>query len=163
MLQELTAATPQLITAARDQFLLACGLPAGDEGWQQFLELATEMAPHVSQPSLSPLLRRAKETLEPKAALESTLAYVANRPPRLWTDGDTERFTIQAGALGDLFRAERNGHTPDADLTAAQLEQSQRIAANLRRGLPDPTEADPRVLRAALRTLLRELDAHITS
>lgn len=163
MLQELTAATPRLITAARDQFLLACGLPAGDEGWQQFLELATDMAPHVSQPSLSPLLRRAKETPEPKAALESTLAYVANRPPRLWTDGDTERFTIQAGALGDLFRAERNGHAPDADLTAAQMEQSQRIAANLRRGLPDPTEADPRVLRAALRTLLRELDAHITS
>jgi len=161
MLQELTAATPRLITAARDQFLLACGLPAGDEGWQQFLELATDMAPHVSQPSLSPLLRRAKETPEPKAALESTLAYVANRPPRLWTDGDTERFTIQAGALGDLFRAERNGHAPDADLTSAQMEQSQRIAANLRRGLPDPTEADPRVLRAALRTLLRELDAHI--
>lgn len=161
-LQELATATPQMIMAARNQLLLACGLPASDEGWQHFLELAKEMAPYVTQPSLSPLLRRAQEAQAPKMALESTLAYVANRAPRLWTDGDIERFTAQAGALGELFRAERNGHAPDAELTATQREQSRRLAGELRRSLPAPTEADPHVLRAALRTLLRELDAPVT-
>jgi hypothetical protein len=161
-LQELAAATPQMIMSARNQLLLACGLPASDEGWQRFLELATEMAPYVTQPSLSPLLRRAKEAQALKMALESTLAYVANRPPRLWTDGDTERFTAQAGALGELFRAERNGHAADTELTTTQREQSRRLADELRRSLPAPTEADLHVQRAALRALLRELDVPIT-
>jgi hypothetical protein len=160
-LQELAAATPKLITSARDQLLAACGLPTGDEGWQRFMEAATEMAPYVTQPSLSPLLRRAKEAQTPRLALESTLAYVANRPPRLWTDGDTDRFNGQAAALGRLFRIERNGHAPELELTPSQLEQSRQLANELRRRLPTPEQIDPQVLRAALRALLQELDAPV--
>ena len=42
-LQELASIMPKVLADARDQLLLACGLPAGDEGWQQFMQMASEL------------------------------------------------------------------------------------------------------------------------
>ena len=84
------------------------------------------------------------------------VALIANRPVRIWTDMDTDRFSAQAQYLGELFRVERNGNASDADLSPEKRRRSQEIAADLRRylaGLDDDTQ----VLEAAMRLLAREL------
>jgi hypothetical protein len=155
-LQELSQAMPTLLSEARDQLLQCCGLASGPEGWEQFLRLAKELAPKVHQPSLAPLLRRASEAADPRQALESTLAYIANRPPRMWTDSDRERFMQQSQSLGDLLQRERQGHDAETGLTAAQRHHSRYIAENIRTYLGKEKQQDPLLIRAALETLLQE-------
>ena len=155
-LQELSQAMPNLLSEARDHLLHGCGLAAGLEGWEQFLSLAKELAPKVHHPSLAPLLRRASEAADPRQALESTLAYIANRPPRMWTDGDRERFMQQAQALGELLQRERQGHDAETGLTAAQRFHSRHIAENIRTYLGKEKQHDPLLIRAALEALLQE-------
>ena len=155
-LQELSNAMPRLLTEARDQFLTACGLPTGEEGWPQFLVLAGELVIKVHQPHLAPLLRRASEADNAQLALESTLAYIASRPPRMWTDSDRDRFVLQAQSLGDLFQSERNGHFADAGLTTIQRNRSRDLAEQVRVQLLKQYDEDPLVVKAALQTLLQE-------
>ena len=95
-LQALASATPRLREQERDEFLTACALPSGESGWQMFQTLAGEMLPFAANPVLLPLLRRAAETTDTRAAQESVLAVIANRPLRTWTDLDTDRFTDHA-------------------------------------------------------------------
>ncbi len=154
-LQELNDATPRLMLEARNQLLTACGLPADDAGWQQFLGLAIELAPKVRQSALAPLLKRAAEAPDAKLALESALAYAASRPVRNWTDSDSDRFVEQAQSLGGLFKQERNGRDPEADLSAEQKMRSRRIVESLK-GFLETNDDDPEVVRAALSSLLRE-------
>lgn len=157
-LQELNDATPQLMLGARNQLLLACGLPADDAGWQQFVVLASELAPKVREPSLIPLLTRAAKEPDAQLALESALAYTANRPPRQWTDADTDRFGAKARSLGDLFQQERNGHDPESELSADQKARSREVADGLHAYLRT-TADDHQVVRAALQSLLRQYQA----
>lgn len=154
-LLELNETTPRLMLEARNQLLMACGLPTDDDGWQQFLELANELAPRVRQSTLAPLLKRAAEAPDAKHALESALAYAASRPVRNWTDRDSDWFAEQAQTLGTLFKRERNGHDPEAELSAEQKMRSRRIVEDLK-GFIETSEDDPEVVRAALSTLLRE-------
>lgn len=154
-LQELNDATPRLMLGARNQLLDACGLPADDLGWQQFRELAAELAPKVRQPALAPLLKRVAEASDAKQALESALAYAASRPVRHWTDNDSDRFFEQARSLGELFKQEQNGYNPEADLTIEQKERSRRMVDSIKEFLED-TSPDPQVIRAALSALLRQ-------
>lgn len=154
-LQELNDATPRLMLEARNQLLTACGLPADDAGWQQFLGLAIELAPKVRQSALAPLLKRAAEAPDAKLALESALAYAGSRPVRNWTDSDSDHFVAQAQSLGVLFKHERNGHDPETDLSAEQKDRSRRIAESLKEFLKTHDD-DPDVVRAALSSLLRE-------
>lgn len=159
-LQELNNVMPRLLTEAQNQLLTACGLPSGEAGWQQFMELALELAPKVQQQNLAPLLRRTSEAAEPRAALESALAYVANRPPRMWTDGDRERFGQQAQTLGELFRRERQGQAADVGLTATQRQRSRQVAIEIRGHLEKLNGEDPLIVRAALQALLHEYQQH---
>jgi hypothetical protein len=154
-LQELNDATPRLMLEARNQLLTACGLPADDAGWQQFVGLAIDLAPKVRQSTLAPLLKRAAEAPDAKLALESALAYAASRPVRNWTDSDSDHFVEQAQSLGGLFKQERNGHDPEADLSAEQKMRSRRIADSLK-GFLETNDDDPEVVRAALSSLLRD-------
>lgn len=155
-LQVLTNATPKLRDQARDQFLTACALPTGDEGWQAFLALAGELLPRASNPTLLPLFRRAAETPDTRSALESVLALIANRPLRTWTDLDTDRFHDQAQYLGELIRIERNGSVPAIDLPPEKRQRSQEVAADLQRYLEE-LEDDPQILEVALRLLTQEI------
>lgn len=157
-LQELAQAMPQLIAAARDKLLTACGFAPGEAGWQAFRLEAAVLQPYVSQPNLAPLLKRAVEAADGQAALESVLAYIANRPPRSWTDGDVDRYTVQVERLGALFQAERGGYDPLAALSPEQRQQGQRLAEALQQYMVERFEATLDVKQAALRTVLKQLE-----
>jgi hypothetical protein len=111
----------------------------------------------VNQPTLAPLLHRAGNTTDARAALESTLAYVVNRPPRAWSDGDREQFGVKAQTYGELFRRERNGHVIIVGLTVAQQASVQRITEDLRSHLQEALKSDPLAVQAAVQVLLDEL------
>lgn len=157
VLHTLAESTPKLRLWARNQFLEACGFPTSDAGWGQFLDEAQEMSSRVTQPKLLPLLKRAADAASPNLALESVLAYIANRPLRSWTDADTDRFAAQAKHLGKLFRTERTTAFPVEPLDYATLSLSEEIAARLRAPLLEDYADDPIATIVALRKLLTEL------
>lgn len=157
-LQELAQAMPQLIASARDKLLAACGFGPGEAGWQDFRLEATVLQPYVNQPNLAPLLKRIVETGDSNAALESVLAYIANRPPRSWTDGDVDRYVAQVARLGALFQAERSGYDPLAALSPEQRRQGQHIAEALQQYVVERFDAPLDVKQAALRTVLKQLE-----
>ena len=162
--EALSSATPNLKLWAQNEFLKSFGLPAGEQGWSEFLKIAEEMAPRVTHPNLVPLLKRATEATDERAALESVLAQVANRPLKTWTDADADRFAGQCSFLGQIFQAERSGsvHTQQGpSLTPVERIRSQQIAEDLRRYLAERFSDDPHVLRSALQSLLNNAD-HIT-
>lgn len=153
---ELANEMPRLLEWGRDEWLTACGLESGEDGWSQFRTLAADMAARVSDPGLLPLLKRAAETEDGRAALESVLAYIAGRPPRTWTDADTDRFHTQAQSYGRAFQAEREGLAPDAVLSPEQRKHSRQVADDLRQYIQEAFEDDPQVLKAALQMLIKD-------
>lgn len=156
-LQELAGALPQAVQAARNQFLSAWGLAASDQGWREFLQQAGEIALTIQHDQLSPLLQRADGAPDPQAALESVLAYISGRPPRLWTDLDRDRFVAHAERMATLYHSHRNGHAARPRLNPDQERRSRQVAADLRRFLDTQWDVDPVVAQAALTQLLDEL------
>ncbi len=155
-LDALANATPRRLAWARDTWLAACALPAGEAGWEMFRQQAEQIAPRVTHPALVPLLKRTVEAADAGSALESVLALLANRPVRTWTDADVERFEAQAQYVGRLFREESDGRGQFALLPPELQLRSRRIAQEVSTYLAGLQE-DPQVLRAALEELLREL------
>lgn len=155
-LDALARATPRLLTWARDLWLEACALPAGEEGWQMFRQQAEQLAPRATHPTLIPLLKRAVGSADAASALESILALLANRPVRTWTDADAERFEAQARHVGRLFREESDAEAYANGLPAELQIRSRQIAKQINAYLSELNE-DPQVLRSALRELLGEL------
>jgi hypothetical protein len=155
-IQTLANATPDLHKTSRDIFLVACGLPGGEEGWQMFRSLANELLPRATNPIIMPLLRRASETPDSRAALDSVLALIADRPLRSWTDQDTDRFSEQANYFGELIRIERNGSTPNLDLPPEKRQRSLEVATKLLSYIEE-LERDPQILEVALYMLTREI------
>ncbi len=151
----LSEVTPRLRTWARDTLLAACGLPAGEAGWEQFLTLAESLVQMTTNPRLLPLLQRAVGAPDPLTALDSVLALVAARPLRVWTDADADRFAEQARAVGALFTAERDGLTGESLLTSEEQKLSEELAERLRESLEPYYNENWRVAQAALRLLLR--------
>jgi len=150
-LEALTQATPRLLIWARDVWLQACGLPIGEDGWSYFRSQALLLMPRVTTPTLVPLLKRAAESEDGQSALESVLAFIANRPLRTWTDGDVDRFEAQAQHLGGLWKNEMGEVlTPELQARCQTVaEQAQPYLMGL--------DNDRRVLRAALRQILEQL------
>jgi len=81
-LQAMNQATPQVIEAARDQLLQACGFPPGSENWQQLRETAHRLEPRTTNTVLLPFLRRLTQSQNDAVGVASVLALVANCPPR---------------------------------------------------------------------------------
>ena len=153
---ELIKEMPQLINTSRDELLFAFGLEIGPEGWDAFRSIAREMSAQVTNQSLVSILKRACETPDSVAALESVLAQIANRPPRSWTDRDTEQFSKQVKTLGTLFQKEYNSYAPERSLSAEQLQRSQKLVKELRSHLQKAHKDDPKLIKIALQMLIRE-------
>jgi hypothetical protein len=153
---ELTNEMPRLLEWGRDEWLTACGLESGEDGWNLFRIYAVDMTTRVSDPGLIPLLKRAAETEDGRAAIESVMAYIAGRPPRTWTDTDTDRFQTQAQSYGRAFQAEREGLAPDAVLSPEQRKHSRQVADDLRQYIQEAFAGDPQVLKAALQMLIKD-------
>ncbi len=160
-LTELSNETPRLLEWGRDEWLTACGLDNGEDGWSMFRTMAVDLTPHVTHPNLLPLLKRAAEAEDGRAALESVLAYIANRPYKSWTDTDTDTFTSKVPVFAKAFRTARDGYVPEASLSHEQRKHSRAIAENLRQQLKKAKTDDPQVLRVALQILLQELTEKI--
>jgi len=156
-LEALSTATPRLQGLARDTFLAACDLPVGEEGWQAFRVMSADLGNRINHPALIPLLKRAAEGQNDQNALESAMAFIANRPLRAWTDADVDRFTIQAKALGELLKNERMSYLPSSALTEQQQERCRVIAREIRQTLTVEIGSDPKSLQAALQALASEL------
>jgi hypothetical protein len=133
--------------------LKASELPAGSEGWQTFINLAHEMNNRVNNSSLAPLIKRTAEASDPSAALESAIAYIANRPLRNWSDSDVERFSGQVQLLGHLFLSERNSYLPDIRLTPEEKQKADILISDLRKHLNE-CEENPHLIQAVLQQLL---------
>ena len=162
-LTELANETPRLLEWSRDKWLDACGLGAGEDNWNLFCTMAGDLAPHVTNSNLLPLLNAAAELEDRRSSLESVLAYIANRPYKNWTDVDTDTFTEKVDIYAKAFRVALKGHTPEASLSQEQRKQSRLIAENIRQQLKKAKSEDPEVLRVALQMLLQEMtDDHET-
>ena len=153
-LDALANATPRLLAWARDTWLKACGFSVGQEGWESFRRQAEHLAPRVTHPTLLPLLKRAAEATDSRAALESVLALIANRPVRMWTDADAERFAAQAQYMGDLWQEYAGDHVVTPELSPSAQQRAEKLVAELEGFLRHLNE-DPRVVNLALRWLLR--------
>lgn len=156
-LTELSNETPRLLEWGRDTWLTACGLGKGDDNWSLFRSMAVDLIPHVTNPNLLPLLKRAAETDDNRAALESVLAYIANRPYKNWTDIDTDTFSEKVIVYAKAYRAALKGYTPEASLSHEQRKQSRIIADTLRQQLKRAETDDSQVIRVALQMLLQEM------
>jgi hypothetical protein len=156
-LTELSNETPRLLEWGRDTWLTACGLGKGDDNWSLFRSMAVDLIPHVTNPTLLPLLKRAAETDDNRAALESVLAYIANRPYKNWTDIDTDVFSEKVVVYAKAYRTALKGYTPEASLSHEQRKQSRTIADTLRQQLKKAGTDDSQVLRVALQMLLQEM------
>lgn len=156
-LEALAYTTPQLQSWARDRLLESCGLPAGETGWDQFRALSKELVRRVNTPVLIPLLKRTAEAQDAQHALESALAFVANRPLRAWSDSDVDSFSDHAKALGELFQNEQHSYLPSSRLSVEQQKRCTDIATNLRRVLAAEFGDNPQLLQVAIQTLAREL------
>lgn len=155
-LTDLSNEMSRLLSWGRDQVLTACGLEPGDENWRLFCIQASNLAKRSSHVTLLPLLKRAAETPDPFTALESVLAYVANRPPRSWTDSDTDRFVIQVKVLGDLFKNNADNNANISSLSDAEKTRSFEVMKDLRQYLLQLAEQNPKILQAALQNLSQE-------
>lgn len=155
-LDDLIHAAPRLQSWARDEFLKACGISPGEDGWNHFLSVAQDMTARVTHPNLLPLLKRATDSDDSQHALDSVLAFVSNRPMRSWSDDDKERFSIQAGHLGTLFKHEQEMGTQGIQLNKKQRARSEQIAKELFENLGGEYQDDPNVVRAALNLLLKK-------
>jgi hypothetical protein len=153
---ELINEMPRLLVWGRDEWLSACGIESGAEGWSQFRSYAMDMIARVSDPGLLPLLKRAVETENERTALESVLAYIASRPPRTWMDADTDRFQIQAKAYGRSFRIEREGAASGVSLSSEQRMHSRKLADDLRLYIQNSYTDDPQVIKAALQMIIKD-------
>ena len=158
-LESLMNATPRCREWARDEFLAACGLPGGNPGWELFYELADGMIHRTTHPQLLPLLKRVVESSDLQAALDSTLALIANRPLRTWTDADAERFQMQARYLGNLLKERRSEEEAERLLTPSQRLRSQQLSVEIQQYLTEHYHDSSPVIQAAIRRLMHQWDA----
>ena len=115
--------------------------------------IASKLAGSTNQPEMKPIYTRASESADAYAALESVLACIANRPPRNWTDMDTERYLARLNDLGDLFKKDQRQFAFDSLLTLEQRKRSTELANLIKKQLIDNEVCDPDVVKGALNIL----------
>jgi hypothetical protein len=164
VIQEWSKATSSVIEQARDTLLNSCGLQSGLDGWNQLKVNSAKLEKVVAHPSLLPFLKRVVMDGDDQTILESALAFVADRPPRSWTDADIDRFPSLAGNIGQLFiQAMQTTSAFDSqrlELTPDEYKQSQAILGRIKEYLKqeDGQKVSNRIIRTAIMNLLKELE-----
>ena len=154
---------PQALTNARDQLLRACDLPADQAGWRQLQGEAARWNGKVVHPLLAPFFHRLAEP-DDVAALEGTLALIAHRPAKTWSDADVDNFPQMVAPIGEALRGFRQQHenfTPEqsTELSAQDQQAVERLVKRLSKNLADKdgTPVSPQIVKAALEELLDKL------
>jgi hypothetical protein len=147
---------PRLLVQAKSDLLASCSLPSSDAGWARLRERCVLLRGRVAHPLLLPFITRATGD-DPAAALESVLAFLGDRPPRNWTDGDYERFLSQSRAVGELLRQADAPEIllPSSQLSPEEVDRSRQMAEKIKM----QHGGNGRLLRAALLTLLQQLNS----
>ena len=160
-LQEWSRCTDLMIQSARDALLEACGLPVGMDSWPRLQKLAQMTEPGLTNPVLLPFVRRVMQATSDQAGVESVLAYVASRPPQMWTDADVEHFPASAQALGQLLQEIASALHPAkvalGSLKPSERKKAEQIAHGMREYLESNGKGLPSsVIRAALALVLTD-------
>ena len=161
-LQNLARATPDMLKRSRDVLLQACGLHSGEDSWSKLRTMAVAMEPALTEPHLLSFVRRVVQAGTGTAAVESVLAFVANRPPMNWNDTDDERFPDAAAALGGAFREAatskrylRSAEVELMALSSKERRQLQRLEDGIRGYISRNTkDVSARVINLAVTRLL---------
>ncbi len=158
---ELVSEMNRLLFWARDEFLKACGMDNGETGWGNFRIIASQLMGKTNQTVMKTLYTRATDTSDSYAALEKVLAYIANRPPRNWTDMDSDRYLARLNDLGEMFNRDRQQYAFDSFLTPKQQEESEHLANFLLNHIQRTNHFDPIVIKAAINKLRRKLEKNM--
>lgn len=174
-LSQWNAAMPQAIQNARDQLLRACELPEGETGWHQLREEAARRNGATVHPLLTPFFNRLAEPSD-TAALEGTLALIAHRPAKTWTNADVANFPDLVAPIGAALREVRRQHAAESpangsanqwnranlalsELSVADQKAVQQLVKRLSKDFlaKDGTPISAQVVRLALEALLSKL------
>ena len=168
-LQQWSAAMTRTLDEARDVLLKACGFPAGEAGWEPLRLEAVRLERSVTEPQLLTFLRRIAQAGPGRPGVESVCALVASRPPANWTDADVKRFPDAAQAIGNAFRQSATATAEHARFSESLLRldgrerrRAQELLKDLRTRLrKNGKQESPRVIKAVLAELVRELDQNV--
>ena len=161
---------PQVLNNARDELLRACELPANEAGWRELRDEAARWNGKIVDAMLAPFFGRLSEP-DDVAALEGTLALIAQRPAKTWSDADVSHFAGLAAPVGQALCQIRRQHSDSGEKANAQsaaelselpsadrqaVEQlMKKLAKNF--AAKDGTPASPQIIRLALQQLLNEI------
>lgn len=155
-MEELAGHFLSSLEQARDALLEASGLEAGENGWGRFRAVSAKLEGKTNQATMKPIYHRAAGSADSLSALESVLAYIANRPPRNWTDTDSDRYLSKVDEIGRVFQQDERQYAFEEMLSKEQWEESQQLAVSLRQILSGSNITDPDVIKGALNHLARE-------
>lgn len=155
-MKELAEHFNHVLQTGRDALLIASGLEPSQSGWGRFRAVSAKLESKTNQADMRPVYNRAAGSADELAALESVLAYIANRPPRNWTDMDGERYLSKVDEIGRLFQQDQRQFAFEELLSPKQWAQSQALAGALRENLAAMSITDPDVIKGALNALAQE-------
>lgn len=159
--RELIQKKSDVITNARDELLSAFGFGTGEDGWQSFQTKAYLIKDYVTNPRFLPIINRVTDNHNPQNKLENVLGLIMNRPVDSWSDLDVKNFPNQVNNLGLLFKSYVKEIIPDESFTPEENTRGQIFAEKLKKFLQKQPDYDPKVVRAALRALLNDLNKEI--
>jgi len=170
-LQEWSKATSEIIQKAVDSLLDSCGMV----NWEQLQSNGKKLEKVVTHPRLLPFLKRTIMDGDEQTVKESVIAFIADRPPRSWTDSDMDRFPSLASNICQLFTQALRDYTAAQDLVQKELisdssypkelspdeyKQSQAISGSIKELVRREYEGviPNRIIQAAIMNLLREIE-----
>lgn len=151
--KELIGEMDRLLFWGRDELLNAFAIESSENGWGSFRIISSKLVGNTNQAVMKSIYFRASDSEDGYAALESILAYIANRPPRNWTDMDTEHFQTRLHDLGEMFQKDQRQFAFEALLTPEQRQKSARIAENIELNILENEHSDSDVIKGALNIL----------
>ena len=158
-LQHLAMHAQGVLSTARDQLLISCGLDKGIEGWIELEDRCRILTDRIKHSELTPfinsVLNGAKENHDPVPALSN----VSKRSFENWLDADVDRFEGLAMGMGNLFIRYWNSFGTLADeYTNGTAEQASVFRQEMRAQISNmkgnlPTQEIRRIIQELLAEL----------
>jgi hypothetical protein len=135
-MQAWAQAYPQLLEQSRNQLLAQCELPQDSEGWEILGAQAKKLDGKLLHKNLMPIVKRLSSSGEETASVESTLALIASRPAKTWTDTEVTRFPAEAEAEA-IAKLLLEAKQSNSILSKTENDQSKEVYKRLKTDLED--------------------------